>query len=544
MPGRKRTSVVMAAGAVRALSRAGVVRPVAPDTLRRVGGARHRLRESLASVVAIGAARWPDRVALSDDRGAVTYGELHRRGAALAAGLQRDLGVGPDRSLAILARNHNGAVEAAIAAGRLGADLLLLNTDFAGPQLADVLKRERPGAIAIDEEFLPALGFTGPSAPPAVVAWHDAPQTLPTLESFASAPLTGPPPLPTRTSRLTILTSGTTGRPKGARRAIGATAMAGVVASALDRTGLRSGDPVFVAVPLFHGYGFALAVLALVLGCPLSLRRRFEPEAALALVDAERLRMMAVVPVMLKRMLDVPLDVAATYDRASLEIVLSGAAPLDPVLADRTLRAWGPILYNGYGSSEAGVATLATPEDLHDDPSSVGRPVLGTTIRILDDDHQQLPPSVTGHVFVDSSLAFDGYTGEEGRGRKAVVDGMVATGDMGHLDIHGRLSISGREDDMILSGGENVYPQEIEDVLHEHEGIADVAVLGVHDPEFGQRLAAYVVCEEGEFLGEEEIRSFVRERLARYKVPRDVVFIDELPRTATGKVRRRALPGP
>lgn len=528
------------AGAAVALTRAGVLAPLPPRTLRRVAAARRHLGDSLATLVAASAARHPDRLAIIDDAGAITFAQLHLRSTALACGLADRFGAGPDRSIAVLCRNHRGLIEATTAAGRLGADLLLLNTDFAGPQLADVLARERPGVLILDEEFLPALGFAGADAPPAVIAWHDGDPALPTVEQLATTPLPSSPPRPTRSGRLTILTSGTTGRPKGAQRSVGGPSMLGVVASVLHRLGLRTGDPLCVCVPMFHGYGFALAVLAILLGSPLVLRRRFDAQETLALVAEHRVAMLAVVPVMLKRLLDEP----AGPDRSSLRVVLSGAAPLDPSLARRTLDAWGDVLANGYGSSEVGIATMATAADLRDDPGSVGRPVLGATVRIYDDAGRPLPSGQTGRVFVGSGTVFSGYTGGDSAGRSDdTLDGLVATGDVGHLDARGRLSIDGRADDMIVSGGENVYPQEVEDVLHEHEEISDVAVLGIPDEEFGQRLAAWVVPTDGSDLDEEDVRAFVRERLARYKVPRDVMFVDDLPRTATGKVRRRALPG-
>ncbi len=536
-----REAARIGAGAAVALSQAGIIRPLPARTLRRVINARRHLGDSLATLVAASAARWPDRPAIIDDAGTITFAQLHVRATALACGLASQFGAGPDRSIAVLCRNHRGIVEAAAAAGRLGADLLLLNTDFAGPQLADVLSRERPGVLILDEEFLPALGFAGADAPPAIVAWHDAPATsMTTVEELATAPLPARPPRPTRASRLTILTSGTTGRPKGARRSVGGPAMLGVVASVLHRLGLRTGDPIAVAVPLFHGYGFALAILSIVLGGPLVLCRRFDADELLRQIARHRIAMLAVVPVMLKRLLDAP----GGHDRSSLRVVLSGAAPLDPPLARRALDAWGDVLCNGYGSSETGIATLATAADLRVDPGSVGRPVLGATVRVYDDADRPLPPGETGRVFVGSGMLFTGYTGGDGDGRSDDrIGGLVSTGDVGHLDAAGRLSIDGRADDMIVSGGENVYPQEVEDVLHGHPEIADVAVLGVSDGEFGQRLAAWVVRAEGADLDEDAVRAFVRERLARYKVPRDVQFVDELPRTATGKVRRRALPG-
>jgi fatty-acyl-CoA synthase len=219
-------------------------------------------------------------------------------------------------------------------------------------------------------------------------------------------------------------------------------------------------------------------------------------------------------------------------------MVLSGAAPLAPELAQAVMDQFGPVLYNGYASTEVGSGTLATPSDLRAAPGTVGRPIAGTKVKILDDAGSELPEGETGRIFVGSPLLFEGYTGG---GSKEIVDGMMSTGDLGHFDAAGRLFIDGRDDDMIVSGGENVFPQEIEEMLQSHEGVADAAVMGVSDERFGQRLAAFVVPKTGTSLSEEELSSYIKQRLARYKVPREFTFVDELPRTATGKLRRRQL---
>jgi fatty-acyl-CoA synthase len=268
------------------------------------------------------------------------------------------------------------------------------------------------------------------------------------------------------------------------------------------------------------------------------LRRKFDPEQVLADIAANRARAMVVVPVMLQRMLALPRRITDCYDVSSLRVVLCGGAALSGTLANEFMGRFGEVLYNVYGSTESGFATVASPRDLRQAPGTAGRPTPGVIVRVADAEGKPMRAGVTGRVLVGSGLRMDGYTGGGG---KEVIDGLVVTGDLGHLDRRGRLFIDGREDDMIVSGGENVFPGEVENTLTSHNGVADAAVIGVADAEYGQRLRAFVVRAGGSTVTAEELKDFVHAQLARFKTPRDVVFIDELPRTATGKIIRREL---
>jgi fatty-acyl-CoA synthase len=243
---------------------------------------------------------------------------------------------------------------------------------------------------------------------------------------------------------------------------------------------------------------------------------------------------------MLSRILELPQEVRAKYDTSSLRIVFASGSALPGELAQRWMDAFGDNLYNLYGSTEVAWATIATPEDLREAPGTAGKPPFGTIVKILDKDGNPVPPGETGRIFVGSDLVFEGYTG--GGSKEMSAEGLMSTGDMGHVDDNGRLFIDSREDDMIVSGGENVYPGEVEELLSKHPKIADAAVIGVDDQKFGQRLKAFVVCSNSAELTEDEVKSYVKEHLARYKVPREVKFLDELPRNATGKVVKRDLP--
>jgi acyl-CoA synthetase (AMP-forming)/AMP-acid ligase II len=536
-----RAVAAMAPAALRALARAGALKPLPPRRALAAARAARTLGMGAAGGCAVSAIRDPDAPAVIDERGTISFAELDARAERIAAGLRADLGVGPDRDLAVMCRNHRGFVEAMLTASRLGADLLLLNTDFPGRQLEQALAPRPPAVIVHDEEFGPALDAAGATAA-RVLAWHDgAPAAgAATLDALAGSHAPPPPPPPTPGS-LIILSSGTTGAPKGAAREPSPSATLGPLTTLLEQMTPRARDPIVVGPPVFHGFGLAFLGLAQFIGAPVILRRRFDPRAALADVAAHRATHLVGVPVMLQRLLALPAQERAAFDTSSLRAVGSAGAPLAPDVATAFMDAFGDVLFNLYGSTEVGFATLASPADLRAAPGTVGRPPRGTTMKVLDDAGRELPAGETGRVFIGSGLVFDGYTAG---GSREVVGGLMSIGDVGHLDAAGRLFVDGRDDDMILSGGENVYPQEVEDALAGHPQLADAAAIGVEDADFGQRLRAFVVPRAGasaDAVTEEALVAYLRERLARYKLPREIVVLDEIPRNPTGKVLRRAL---
>jgi acyl-CoA synthetase (AMP-forming)/AMP-acid ligase II/NAD(P)-dependent dehydrogenase (short-subunit alcohol dehydrogenase family) len=530
-------------GGLANIAGSGVVRPIRPDRIVRALLAQTRYGTTPAAAAASAAALYGDRPAVIDELGTLTFGELDSQARALAAALHEHLDLGPGRGVAIMCRNHRGFVQAAVAATRLGCDIVPLNNDFAGPQLADVLAREGATAAVYDQEFeglFDQAGFEGTR----VVAWRDDGEPgRPTLEALIELGGSNPPAPPTP-GRMVMLTSGTTGTPKGAIRAgISARALAPLALAGLLDLGRieplpRSGEPLVVAPPLFHLFGLIGMMAGFALGSPIVVRRRFEPEATLAQIERTHAGVLLAVPTMLKRMIDLPAETRERYDTSSLKMVLSGAAPLAPELAAAVMDEFGDVLYNGYASTEAGAGTLATPQDLRTAPGTVGRPAVGARIKIIDDEGLEVPTGNTGRIFIGSAMLFEGYTGGGG---KQLIDGLMSTGDVGHFDSGGRLFIDGRDDDMILSGGENVFPQEVEDLLISHQAVADAAVFGVADEEFGQRLAANVVLKRDASMSEDELKAYVRARLARHKVPRQIAFVEELPRTSTGKLRRGKL---
>jgi fatty-acyl-CoA synthase len=334
-----------------------------------------------------------------------------------------------------------------------------------------------------------------------------------------------------------ILTSGTTGAPKGANRP--SPGSLGPAAALLSRIPLRARETTMVAAPLFHSWGFAHLLLGTALSSTLLLRRRFDPLDTLQAVADHRASALIVVPVMLQRMLELDESERRAQDTSSLRVIASSGSALPGPLALRAMDAFGETLYNLYGSTEVSWATIATPAELRGAPGTAGRAPRGTVVKILDSTSRELPPGRSGRIFVCNELLFEGYTGG---GDKPRVGALMSTGDLGHFDQGGLLFVDGRDDDMIVSGGENVFPSEVEHELARVPGVREVAVIGVPDPEFGQRLRAYVALDDGASLTEQELKDHVKSHLAGYKAPREVVFVDGLPRNATGKVVKRELP--
>jgi acyl-CoA synthetase (AMP-forming)/AMP-acid ligase II len=518
-----------------ALIGAGYARPVRPDRAARAGLALTRWKMTPAAAAIANAALYPRAEAIIDELGVVTFAELEDRTNRLA-NAWADAGLISGDGIAIMCRNHRGFIEAAIACSKLGAHALLMNTSFAGPQLAEVARREQPAALVYDEEFAELVADAGRRRK-RFVAWvEDGQAADPSLEQLISDGDPTPPLPPASPGRVVILTSGTTGTPKGASRSQPQTI--GPLIAILSRIPLRARKRTLIAAPLFHAWGFAHLQLGFALSSTLVLRRRFEPADTLATIAQHRVPACPMVPVMLQRILELEPEQRERYDVSALRVVPVSGSALPGDLAARFMDAFGDVVYNLYGSTEVAWATIATPRDLRAAPGTAGRAPRGTVLKILGEDDREVPMGESGRIFVGNEMLFEGYTGG---GSKDSVGGLMATGDVGHLDHARRLFIDGRGDDMIVSGGENVYPEEVEDVIAKLSGVKEAAAVGVSDDEFGQRLVAYVVKGPGGTVTADDVKGHVKKSLARYKVPRDVKFVDELPRNSTGKVLKREL---
>ena len=514
---------------IKVLTSAGVIHPYSPRVLIGIARTLHQWGRGPAGGFITLALRIPHQVGVIDELGSLTFGEIHERSNALARSLS-DIGVREGDSVAVLCRNHRGFIESSIALSKLGVDILFLNTAFAAPQLGEVCAREKPVAIIYDEEFTGLVDKSGIDAR-RVLAWQDSDSVdVPSLEQLVG---TGSPDdlaPPEHTSRSVILTSGTTGTPKGAARSEGSID-AGV--ALLSRLPLKRGWCSHIAAPLFHTWGWAHLNLAMLMGSTIVLHRRFDPEECLRAVTENECDSLVAIPVMLQRIMQLPEDTLASYDLSRVKVVAASGSALAGDLATDWMNRFGDNLYNIYGSTEVAYATIAQPDDLRAAPGTAGKAPHATIVKLYDDRGAEVAAGEAGRIFVGNSMLFEGYTGG---GSKDMIDELMATGDVGRFDDSGRLFVEGRDDEMIVSGGENVFPQEVENCLSRHGSVVDVAAIGVDDDDFGQRLRAFVVLAASVVVGEDELKDYVKANLARYKVPRDIVFLDELPRNATGKV--------
>jgi acyl-CoA synthetase (AMP-forming)/AMP-acid ligase II len=523
--------------ALATFRRVGILAGMRPDKYVRIVAAARREGATSTVGIAMSAQRCPHRTAVIDELGALSFRDLHDRANAFATALQR-LSGGRPQMVAIMCRNHRGFIEALAAANRIGADVLLLNTSFAGPALAAVVDRERPDVIIYDQEFTDSVDRAVADRPDAtrIVAWNDGGDLDITVDKLIGEHTTRRPNPSGRRGKLILLTSGTTGTPKGARRSSGGGAAE--LTAVLSRVPWRAEETTVVAAPMFHAWGYGQLALGTLLSCTLVLRRKFDPEATMTLVDRHRATGLGVVPVMIERIMDLPDDVRRRYSGRSLRFVTASGSRMRADAVTGFMDEFGDVIYNNYNATEVGMIATATPQDLRSAPDTAGKPLAGVQVRILDDQRRELPIGQVGQVFARSASHFDSYT--SGR-TKEFHEGYMASGDLGYVDEAGRLFVVGRDDEMIVSGGENVYPIEVEKVLLTHPQVIEASVIGVDDHQFGQRLVGFVVLQKDACADSKVLKQHVREHLANYKVPREIVTLTELPRTNTGKILRQEL---
>jgi fatty-acyl-CoA synthase len=516
----------------RALYRAGMIGGSSP---RVIAGTIRALRDfgSYSGAVEIAALRHGDLPAVADDFGEISYSELLEQTDRLA-NVFLTRGYDANTKIGIMCRNSRWPLLASFAATRAGMTVVFLNTGFSARQTQEVATREGVQLLIHDDGLSDAVA--GFQAPDGSIVCGTARAQDDQLAALIATGRPGRPPVPAKPGRVVLLTSGTTGTPKGAPRSD----PKGLVlpGSVLERMPFRSREATVVAPPMFHGTGLLIALLTLGLGSKLIVRQRFDARQVVEDIEANRATGLCVVPVMLQRILALE-DAGELAQRlGSLRVIFSAGARLPVEVAQRASDLLGDVVYNLYGSTEVALATMSTPADFRQAPLSVGKTLLGARVEVLDEHGRPLPRGQVGRIFVGTLTPFEGYTGG---GNKEIIDGLLSTGDLGHFDADGRLYVDGRDDEMIVSGGENVFPKEVEELLVTHPKIVDAAAIGVEDEEFGQRLRAFVVVAEGETVEAAEVQDFVKENLARYKVPRDVVVIEEIPRNPTGKVLKRML---
>ncbi|MCV7445318.1 acyl-CoA synthetase [Mycobacterium paraense] len=525
---------------VRKIFEAGAFRIEPPQNYAAMAADIYKWGE-FGMLPSLNARRHPDKAACIDEEGKFTYRELDEAAHAVANGLL-EKGVKGGDGVAILARNTRWFLIAYFGAARVGARIILLNSEFSGPQICEVSEREGAKVIIYDDEYTKAVSKAQPelgklralgSNPDADEPSGSEDETLADLIERSDS---SPAPKASKHSSIIILTSGTTGTPKGANRSTPPTLAP--IGGILSHVPFKAGEVTSLPAPMFHALGFLHGTIAMFLGSTLVLRRKFKPPLVLEDIEKHKVTAMVVVPVMLSRILDAVEKMDKKPDLSSLKIVFVSGSALGSELAERALKDLGPVIYNMYGSTEIAFATIAEPKHLEFNASTVGPVVKGVKVKIFDDNGKELPQGEVGRIFVGNAFPFEGYTGG---GKKQIIDGLLSSGDVGYFDENGLLYISGRDDEMIVSGGENVFPAEVEDLITGHPDVVEATAIGVEDKEWGHRLRAFVVKKEDADLDEDTVKHYVRDHLARYKVPREVVFLDELPRNPTGKILKREL---
>jgi fatty-acyl-CoA synthase len=487
-------------------------------------------------------------------RGRVTsWGELDERIDRLCAGLERRA-IGRKKSIIMMMRNRQEFIEVGAAAARAGAAAVSISWRSTPKELVYLANHSGARGIVTEPELLATIEQAKDELPAhflenVFVAGDQGNSTGPvrataldTLYEDAAPKRKSLDPANDEDAAVVIYTSGTTGKPKGAVRKFPKDTMQAMFRF-INETPMRVDDIHLVACPLYHSTAYGFMAISAILGQTIVLMDEWKPEPFLELVERHAVTTTAVVPTMLHRVLDLPLATRKKYDARTLRAVFSGGAPLPAPLATDFMDAFGDVLFNFYGATETGLVTLAKPADLRAAPGTIGRALPGNEIRLLGEDGREVKPGLVGELYVKNKMLVAGYHNDSAATEQSMNDGFFSVGDLARADVSGHYFIEGRKRDMVISGGVNVYPAEVEGALEQHPDVAECAVVGVPDREWGERVRAFVVKRAGSSLDEGALKAFVRERLAGAKVPRDYVFVDALPRNPTGKVLKRELRG-
>lgn len=518
----------------------GILSALQPRGL--VTAAKDALRtRSVPSWFRFHAANTPHRTALVHGKRRWSYFELDETIEQVARGLRR-AGIGPGDRVLLLCKNTPELIWSQAAAARLGASAVCASWRSTGREIDYLLDDSGARAVVLDASL---MGAVEPLLPRAqlgdriYVVGDDTTRLTPFSALLEPAP-DGERPLADATgdAAVVIYTSGTTGRPKGAVRRFD-TGSAYPVLSFFDRTPLAMGQTHLTVCPLYHSTAFGFTTLAFVLGSQVVLLEGgFDEARFFEAVARYRVAHTAVVPTMLQRLV----THAATHgdaDRRSLRAIFSGGAPLSGPLARRVIETFGPVLYNFYGATETGLVSLADADDLLAAPGTIGRALPGNEIRLLGEDGREVADGEVGELYVRSGNLVTGYHRDPDATAASMRDGFFSVGDLARCDAQGYLFLEGRRRDMIISGGVNVYPPEVEAVLVEHPAVTEVAVVGIEDPDWGERVHAFVV-RSGD-VSVDELLAHARASLAGPKRPRGITFVEKMPRNPTGKILKREL---
>ncbi len=502
------------------------------------------------SVIHMHAVADPQRPAIVSGDLRLSYADLDARVNRLTHALG-GLGINPGDRVGLFLKNGHEYLELHLALSAIGAVGVQIGYRLKAEEVAYILANAQAKAIfahqslvAVAEE---AIDRGSSEGGPLVLTRRELVTTQPVpgltdYETFLASGRADAPRAVTGRSRggIMIYTSGTTGRGKGAKRDFGKLGFSSIL-GLLNALPIRRDDRHLCVCPMYHSLAAMFVTPVLAFGGCVVIHEHFEAEAALVAIERERITSVLMVPTMMQRLLALPKETLYKHDTSSLRWIMSGAAPLPADVARKVEDQFGPILYNMYGATETGLVTLALPGEHTARPGTIGRAIVGNKIRLLDEQGHDVPDGEVGELYVRNGMMMDAYHGNESATKEAMRDGYLSVGDLARRDADGYYFIADRKTDMVISGGVNIYPWEIEQRLHQHPAIQEAAVVGVPDPEWGESLVAWIVPKGTERPTPEAIGEFVREELADYKRPRNVVFVDELPRNPTGKILKREL---
>lgn len=455
----------------------------------------------------------PNQIAINENDNCITYHTLYTQSQHLAKKLAMHCDIKPHQKIAIMANNHTIMIHTLFAIARLGADIYLLNTELSVNQLQNIQDAVKFDWIIHDPQI---SNLTNVKSLPID---HPDQVSIYSLLNDNSLPNTSNLKV-THFNKLTVLTSGTTGRFKMAGRNSKAQNFISPFYQLLMKLNLSKYNRVYIATPIYHGFGIATLCMSVLLGATIFINKRFDAVKVCQLINKYNIEVITLVPLMLSRMMNY-----STTQLRSLRCIITGGAPIAVTLVQRTINQLGEVLYNLYGTSEAGICMIATPNDLINHPSTIGKPIPGLSTKLMNNGKED---AIKGELYIKCAWSTQGKN-------------WIATGDIAQKDRENNYYLNGRIDDMIVSGGENVYPFEIEQFLINHPDINDLAVISVNDEEFGQRLVAFVVLAAYAKQSEDTLKDWLKPQIARYQMPKKIYIIDELPMTHIGKVDRKQL---
>ncbi|MFD1778461.1 AMP-binding protein [Fredinandcohnia salidurans] len=461
--------------------------------------------------------KFANQFALVDDREKLTYKQLLEQSTKLAHTIVEIAQLQPGMKVGILCRNHASLVKTIFAVSRVGADIYLLNTEISKQQFDAFAERHNFNLVIYDHELSTIIQNYSNLK---ILSYHS---DLPAISNFLKTKASQANLPRTSKSKLVLQTSGTTGLSKDAAHKPSLFHYLNPFFAFIKRLRILDYRNAYIATPIYHGYGIAVLLLFIPLGKNVVITSGFNAKQACELIQQHQIEVVTVVPLMLQKML-----LTNPAQLKSLKCIASGGAKLPTKLVGEKFQRLGPVLYNLYGTSETGLNFIATPQDLMYSATTIGKKISGLKISILDGNEKDVSTGTIGQLCMKSDWSIRKHT-------------WIETGDAGYRDENGYYFLCGRIDDMVVSGGENVYPIEIEQVLIKHPQIHDVAVIGIFDVQFGQRLKAFVVPEKNEVLTEEELLEWLRQRVARFQLPKEVTIVKQLPYTPLGKLDKKQL---